>query len=73
MDAFNTVEGNRLKTSPKGYDRTHPEIALLQLKQITVVHRFSEREVLGSDFMGKVVGVCRAMKPLLNYMTAILE
>jgi uncharacterized protein (TIGR02453 family) len=73
MDAFNTVEGNRLKTSPKGFDRTHPEIALLQLKQITVVHRFSEREVLGHDFIGKVAGVCRAMKPFLNYMTVILE
>lgn len=72
-DAFNTVEGNRLKTSPKGYDRSHPEIALLQLKQVTVVHHFSEQEVLGNDFEGQVVIVCRAMKPFLKYLTGILE
>ena len=73
MDAFETVKGNRLKTSPKGYDRTHPEIALLQLKQITVVHHFSEQGVPGRDFEGQVFIFCRAMKPFLNYLTGILE
>jgi uncharacterized protein (TIGR02453 family) len=71
VETFGEVEGERLKTAPQGYDRAHPEIALLQLKQITVVHHFSDREVLARDFPGKVVRACRAMKPFLNYLTDV--
>jgi uncharacterized protein (TIGR02453 family) len=72
-DAFGAVEGERLKTAPKGYDREHPEIGLLQLKQITAMHRFSEEEVLSSDFTDRVVAVCRAMKPFLDYLNGVLQ
>jgi len=73
VDAFGAVEGDRLKTAPKGYDRAHPEIALLQLKQITVVHHFTDEEVLASDFAGQVVVVCRAMKPFLDNLIGFMQ
>jgi uncharacterized protein (TIGR02453 family) len=73
VETFGTVGGDRLKTAPKGYDRTHPEIALLQLKQITVAHLFSDQEVLRSDFEGRVVTMCRTMKPFLDYLSSILQ
>jgi uncharacterized protein (TIGR02453 family) len=70
---FGKIEGERLKTSPKGYDRTHPEIDLLQLKQVTVLHHLTDKEVLAGDFPEKAVAVCRAMKPFLNYLDGILQ
>jgi uncharacterized protein (TIGR02453 family) len=73
VEAFGAVEGDRLKTAPKGYDRTHPEIALLQLKQILVVHRFSDQEVLMPGFAAQAVSVCRAMKPFLDYLNGVLQ
>ncbi|HEX5692918.1 MAG TPA: DUF2461 domain-containing protein [Roseiflexaceae bacterium] len=73
VDAFGTIEGERLKSAPKGYDRAHPDIALLQLKQITVVHRFSDQEVAGRDFERQVVSHCRAMKPFLAYLEEITQ
>ncbi len=73
IQAFGSVEGERLKTAPKGYDRTHPEIALLQLKQITAVHHFSDQEVLAHDFPAQVVMLCRAMKPFLAYLSSISQ
>lgn len=73
VEAFGTVEGERLKTAPKGYDREHPELALLQLKQITVIHRFTDREVLAPDFARQAVAQCRAMRPFLNYLKDTLE
>ena len=33
----------RLKTAPKSYDRVHPEIELLQLKQVTALHHCSDQ------------------------------
>ncbi len=73
LQAFGFLEGERLKTAPKGYDRTHPEIALLQLKQITVVHHFSDQEVVAHDFSAQVAKICQAMKPFLAYLSSITQ
>ena len=72
IEAFGEIEGERLKTAPRGYDRDHPEIDLLRLKQITAVHRFTEREVREDDFKRQVVSLCRAMKPFLSYLNVTL-
>jgi uncharacterized protein (TIGR02453 family) len=73
VDTFGAVEGERLKTAPKGYDREHPEIALLQLKQILAMHALSDEEVLAPDFVDQVITVCRAMKPFLDYLNRLLR
>ncbi len=67
VEAFGGIEGERLKTAPKGYDPSHPEIDLLRLKQLTVVHRFSDAEVLAPDFLSRVIALCRVMRPFLDY------
>jgi uncharacterized protein (TIGR02453 family) len=73
IEYFGAVEGERLKTAPQGYDRAHPEIELLQLKQVTVVHHFTDKEIVARDFHTQVVTVFRAMKPFLNYIDDILQ
>ena len=73
IENFHAVEGDRLKTAPKGYERTHPEIEILQLKQIFVVHHFMDDEVLEDNFSGKVIKVCQAMKPFLAYLNDIVQ
>jgi uncharacterized protein (TIGR02453 family) len=70
---FGAVEGERLKTAPKGYDKTHPEIALLQLKQVTVFHHFTDEEVLRGDFKDQVISICRAMRSFLNILGRMVE
>lgn len=73
VDVFGTVTGERLKTAPKSYDQAHPEIALLQLKQVVVVHRFSDQEVMADDFEHQVIYACRAMRPFLDYLDKIID
>jgi len=73
VSAFGALEGERLKTAPKGYDRAHPEIELLQLKQILVIHHFTDREVLAGDLKEKVVGTCRTMRPFLDYLQEVMQ
>ncbi len=73
VEAFGAVNGDRLKTAPKGYDPAHPEIVLLQLKQITAIRRFTDQEVLARDFSTQVVQTCRAMKPFLDCLSGMMQ
>jgi len=68
---FGTLEGEKLKTAPQGYDREHPEIELLRLKQITVMEHLSDEAVLAPDFPRRTVAACRAMRPFLNYLAGL--
>jgi uncharacterized protein (TIGR02453 family) len=73
VEVFGGVEGELLKTTPKGYEKTHPEISILKLKQIMVVHHYSDQEVQASDFLDQVVAACWAMKPFLKYLNEIIK
>ena len=72
VQTFGSVEGERLKTAPQGYDRAHPEIELLQLKQVTAVHRFTDAQVTEPEFPQQVVVTCGAMRPFLDYLNEVL-
>jgi uncharacterized protein (TIGR02453 family) len=71
VQSFGTLAGESLKTVPKGYDSQHANIAWLRLKQITVVHHFSDAETLSSNFFQQVVSHCHAMRPFLDYLQAL--
>ena len=70
---FGEVKGERLKTAPKGFDREHAEIELLQLKQITAMHYFTDEQVLAPDFTRQVVAMCQTVKPFLAYLKEIAQ
>jgi len=72
VQQFGVIQGERLKTAPQGYDRSHPEIDLLQLKQVTAQHSFPDREVLAAGFPARVVKAWRAIKPFLDYLDLVL-
>jgi len=71
VEAFGTVSGDRLKTAPKGYDRLHPDIELLQLRQVIAIHSFFDQEILSPNLTDEVIAVCRAMKPFLRYLSEL--
>ena len=70
---FGAVGGEKLKTVPKGYDRDHPEIELLRLKEVVAVHHLSDEDVLAPGFAKHVVQACTAMKPLLDYLGSVVS
>ena len=72
VSAFGEVQGDRLKTAPKGYDRTHPEIALLRLKQVTAYHHFTDEAVPANDFRDQVIHFCRRLRPFLELLNELL-
>lgn len=66
------IEGEELKTAPKGFDKTHPAIDLIKKKQFLLTRNFSNKEVLASDFKEEVVKTFRAMRPFFDYMSDVL-
>ena len=65
---FGSVDGEKLKTAPKGYPKDHPNIELLKFKSYLVVNEVTDKLALSSDFQDHVINVFKAMKPLNDYL-----
>ncbi|MGS2741626.1 DUF2461 domain-containing protein [Sinomicrobium sp. M5D2P17] len=60
---------DRLKTTPKGYDKEHPHIDLLRNKSYVVTHDFKETEITSPGFKEEVISVYRELLPFRNYLS----
>ncbi|MFQ5445499.1 MAG: DUF2461 domain-containing protein [Saprospiraceae bacterium] len=69
---FGTLQGEELKTAPKGFDRNHPAIDLIRKKQFVVQRAFSDKEVTSSGFLSEVRQTSEAMRPYFDYMSEVL-
>lgn len=69
---FGTMEGEQLKTAPKGFDKEHPSIELLRYKQFLVGKSFTDKEVLAKDFSQTAANTLKAMLPFFEVMTEML-
>jgi len=69
---FGNIQGEKLKTAPKGYERDHPEIELLRLKQVIAIEHLTEAQVLSPKFGDHVIGSFTAMKPFLDYLNSVI-
>ena len=68
-DTFGTLDGEQLKTSPKGFDKEHPDVDLLRYKQFIISKKFTDKEALSPDFYLKVCDTFKKMRPFFNYMS----
>ncbi len=72
VDNFGSIEGEQLKTGPKGFDKSHKQIELLKYKQFLAVKKFTDKEVLSKDFSKMVNEGFLAMRPFFDYMSEAL-
>lgn len=73
VGTFGTLQGEQLKTAPKGYDVNHEAIDLLRYKQFLIIKRFTDDEVLSSDFLELALETCKNMRPFFDYMSEVLS
>lgn len=66
------LQGEELKTSPKGFDKTHSAIDLIRKKQYIFSHKFTDKEVQSLDFAKNVSNNFKIIRPYFDYMSAIL-
>ena len=63
------VSGERLKTSPRGYDADHPRIGLLRHKQLFAGKRYGfEAADIGPELLDRVRGDWRSLRPLVEWI-----
>ncbi len=65
---FGAMEGDQLKTAPKGYPKDHPEIELLRYKSFLATHHLSDNDVLSKDFLKHCTRVFKALYPFDDYL-----
>lgn len=65
---FGNLEGESLKSAPKGYSRDHPFIEILKLKSFLVTRMISDVEVVSRDCFDLVIRASRTMKPLNDFL-----
>lgn len=66
------LQGDGVKTAPKGFDKEHPDIDLIKRKQFIFVRNFSDKEVLSASFAEEVDNTFRAIRPYFDLMSDIL-
>jgi uncharacterized protein (TIGR02453 family) len=70
---YGEISGGKLKTTPKGYDASHPDIELLKLKDFTGVHYVSDQKAASANFKNYVASAWQALKPLNDFMNRAVE
>lgn len=69
---FGTLQGEELKTAPRGYEKDHPAVDLIRKKNFVVRRHFSDAEVTSEDFLLEVKKTFEAMRPYFDYMSMVL-
>ena len=69
---FGKLKGEAVKSAPRGFDKNHPNIDLIRLKQFIVTREFIDEEVLAPNFLDEVVTSFVTMRPYLDYMSDVL-
>ena len=65
---FGKLEGEKLKSAPKGFQKDHPLIELLKLKSYLVVKMISDKEVVNNKCFDNIISCSKAMKPLNDFL-----
>ena len=72
QSAFGDMQGNQLKTMPRGFAIDHPAINLLRYKQFWFEHSFTDKEVMADDFADQVNKTFKSIRPFFNHMSEVL-
>ena len=64
---------DKLKTSPKGYDKNHKDIDLLQHRSFIVVHNLKDEQVIDKNFPAYAAKVFKSMLPLNTFLRNCIE
>ena len=68
MNFFGDIEGEKLKTAPKGFPKDHPLVELLKMKSYLVARIIPDKEVTGTGFFELIIKGAKIMKPLNDFL-----
>ncbi|MBO6794576.1 MAG: DUF2461 domain-containing protein [Balneolaceae bacterium] len=71
-ETWGELQGEQVKTAPKGFAKDHPNIDLIRFKSFTFMKSFSDEEARSEDFVFEVVKAFLAIRPFFDYMSEVL-
>ncbi|MBL6657098.1 MAG: DUF2461 domain-containing protein [Flavobacteriales bacterium] len=66
------LQGDAVKTTPKGFAKDHPNIDLLRHKQHIFMKRYTEKDVSSPNFIDQIDSALQAVRPFVDFMSAVL-
>ena len=66
------LDGDEVKTAPKGFSKEHPNIDLIRKKQYVFIKNLTDKAVLSEDFLKTVDNHFRSIRPFFDYMSSVL-
>lgn len=72
VSSFGNLQGEQLKTTPKGFDAENSAIDLLRYKQFLIIRKFTDKEVLDKNFLKEANQTFKNMRPFFDYMSEVL-
>ena len=66
------LEGDQLKTAPRGLPKDHAAIDLLRRTQFLLRHPLTDKEVLAPGFVDEVNTIFKSVRPLFDHMSEVL-
>jgi uncharacterized protein (TIGR02453 family) len=65
---FSEIEGERLKTAPKGFPKDHRYADLLKLKSFLVSRSFTDTQITSEGCPEEIIEAFRVMKPFNDFL-----
>ena len=72
-EMWGEMKGDKLKTSPKGFDKDHPANDLLQFKQYIFTKKVESKIIFSDEFEGFIINHFNTLLPVLDYMGEVLN
>ena len=69
---WGNLEGEEVKTAPKGFSKEDPNIDLIKKKSYLFTKKYSDKEVLSKGFLTQVNNDFKAVRPFFDYMSSVL-
>jgi uncharacterized protein (TIGR02453 family) len=66
------MQGDELKSAPRGFDKLDPNIDLIRRKQFIFTKKFTDKEVLSKGFEQQVIDDFEVIRPYFDYMSSVL-
>ena len=69
---WGALEGDEVKTAPKGFNKDHPNIDLIKKKQYTFIKRLKDEDVFNQGFTILIDDHFQKIRPYFDYMSHLL-
>lgn len=72
-DAFGEIDGDKLKTTPKGFPKDFEHIDLLRFKSYIVMERISDDDVVSPSLIDQTITSFKKMQPLNTFINTSIK